>query len=105
MGDALRYWVIGPDVPGAVGPLDRDGYFGALGASLVMVPLNLLCVGWCETCPASGSGQHAEQFGGQHVRRPGPNALGVAGALTCSMDTPSVHILGASADGRMAAPG
>lgn len=29
MGDALHYWVIGPAVPGAVGPLDRDGLWWA----------------------------------------------------------------------------
>jgi len=29
MGDALHYWVIGPEVPGAVGPLDRDGLWWA----------------------------------------------------------------------------
>lgn len=29
MGDALHYWVIGTDVPGAVGPLDREGLWWA----------------------------------------------------------------------------
>ncbi|MFC5677923.1 FAD-dependent monooxygenase [Aeromicrobium endophyticum] len=29
MGDAVQYWVLGPDIPGALGPLDHDGHWWA----------------------------------------------------------------------------